>query len=102
MLRVTLHMQVKAGHESEFIQAWKIVAAHTSRVPGNLCQALLQSPQDTRSFVITSDWESPEAFHRYERSDEQDTLTAPLRALRESVCMELHHIVKLVGKGATA
>jgi heme-degrading monooxygenase HmoA len=43
--------------------------------------------------VITSDWESREAFTRFERSDEQDRLTAPLREMRESVRMTVYQLV---------
>jgi len=100
MLRATLHMKVKSGCDNEFVQAWRKVAAYTSRVPGNLRQALLQSPHDPTSFIITSDWESQEAFQQFERSETQHTITAPLRAMRESVHMEIYHLIESIEKGA--
>jgi quinol monooxygenase YgiN len=63
------------------------------RTPGNLRQALLRDGSDPSSFVLTSDWESREAFTRFERSPEQDALTAPLRDLRESARMAVHDLV---------
>jgi len=93
MIRATLTMKVKAGRENDFEQAWQVVAANTQHAPGNLRQALLRDPQDPATFVITSDWESREAFARFERSDEQDRLTAPLREMRESVKMTIYQLV---------
>jgi quinol monooxygenase YgiN len=99
VVRVTLHMTVRAGCSEEFRSAWRVVADETSHVPGNLRQALLQDPQDPCVFVITSDWESAEAFHRYERSHDQDVLVAPLRRLRRSVSMTVHDLVVHVDGG---
>src|SRR5947209_6717309 len=93
MIRATLWMKVKAGREEEFERAWRTIAAHVQHVPGNLRQALLRDPQDLSSFTLTTDWENREAFHRFERSPEQDVLTAPLRELRESARMTLYDLV---------
>jgi hypothetical protein len=48
--------------------------------------------------VLTTDWESREAFGRFERSPEQDALTAPLRALRESARMTILNLVAHVDR----
>nr|HET6903620.1 antibiotic biosynthesis monooxygenase family protein [Ktedonobacteraceae bacterium] len=93
MIRATLTMKVKAGRERDFEQAWKIVAEHTRLMPGNLRQALLCDPEDPTLFVIASDWDCRESFGRFERSEEQDQLTAPLRALRESAKMTVYQLV---------
>lgn len=77
-------MKVKAGREREFERAWHAVAEEACLIPGNLRQTLLHDPDDPSSFVITTEWESREAFTQFEVSPEQDRLTAPLRALRES------------------
>jgi heme-degrading monooxygenase HmoA len=86
-------MKVKAGREDEFEPAWRAIAERARHVPGNLRQALLRDPEDPASFVVTSDWESREAFSRFERSPEQDALTAPLRELRESARMTVHDLL---------
>jgi heme-degrading monooxygenase HmoA len=93
MIRATLSMKVKAGRAEEFERAWRTIAAQVQHVPGNLRQALLRDPQDPLSFVLTTDWETREAFHRFERGSEQDVLTAPLRELRESARMTIHDLV---------
>jgi heme-degrading monooxygenase HmoA len=93
MIRATLTMKVKAGHERNFEHAWLKVAAHTLLMPGNIRQTLLHDPVDPTLFVIDSDWESREAFGRYERSEEQEILTAPLREMRESVKMNVYDLI---------
>jgi heme-degrading monooxygenase HmoA len=69
------------------------VAAEVRRTPGNVRQALLRDPADPAVFVVTSDWDSAEAFRAFERSPEQDALTAPLRGLRESGSMTVHDLL---------
>jgi heme-degrading monooxygenase HmoA len=93
MIRATLAMKVKAGREQDFEEAWKAIAERTRHEPGNIRQALLRDSEDPRLFVITSDWESRESFGRFERSDEQDRLTAPLREMRESARMTIYQLV---------
>lgn len=84
MVRVTLHMKVKAGQEAEFERAWHEVSEQARRVPGNLRQTLLRDPDDSSTYIIATEWESRDAYHSFEHSAAQDELTAPLRALRES------------------
>jgi heme-degrading monooxygenase HmoA len=93
MLRATLYMKVKEGQSDAFEQAWRAVANRVRGTPGNLRQALLRDADDPSSFVITTDWDSREAFHKFERSPEQDELTAPLRAMRESARMTVYELV---------
>jgi len=93
MVRATLEMHVKDGRGDEFEEAWRRIAAEVRQAPGNLRQALLRDPNDPNSFVVTSDWESRDAFTQFERSPEQDDLTAPLRELRESGRMSVHELL---------
>jgi heme-degrading monooxygenase HmoA len=93
MVRATLRLTVRPGRERELEQTWAAIAAEVRRAPGNLRQALLREPGDAGVFVITSDWESADAFRAFERSPEQDVLTAPLRALRESASITVHELV---------
>ncbi len=93
MIRATLAMKVKAGREHDFEAAWKVIAERTRHAPGNIRQALLRDFEDPTMFVITSDWENRESFGHFERSDEQDRLTAPLREMRESVHMTMYRLI---------
>jgi heme-degrading monooxygenase HmoA len=93
MIRATLRLLVRPGCEEEFEAAWREVSEAVRGTPGNVRQALLREPRDPRCYVITSDWETAAAFRSFERSPEQDALTARLRELRESAEMALHHVV---------
>jgi heme-degrading monooxygenase HmoA len=93
MIRATLNIKVRPGAEDEFEQAWRTVADQVRTQPGNIRQALARDPGDASSFVVTSDWVSRDAFTEFERSPEQDDLTAPLRALRESGQMTVHDLI---------
>jgi heme-degrading monooxygenase HmoA len=99
MVRASLYMKVKAGRGGDFESVWREIAEEVRKAPGNLRQALSRDPDDPDSFVVTSDWDSREAFHEFERSPEQDDLTAPLRDLRESAHMTVHELVIHIQRG---
>jgi heme-degrading monooxygenase HmoA len=101
MVRVTLNMRVVPGCGTEFERAWGDVALLAERTTGHLRQALLRDRDDPSSFVITSDWESREAFERFERSPEQDALVSTLVRLRESVQMQVHDLLVHVDGGGS-
>jgi heme-degrading monooxygenase HmoA len=93
MVRATLTITVKPGKEEEFVRVWQEIAEHVRHNTGNVRQTLLRSADEERTFVVASDWGSREAFTEFERSPEQDDLTAPIRALRESGRMTVQEIV---------
>jgi heme-degrading monooxygenase HmoA len=93
MVRATLHMKVKEGRGGDFEREWRAIAEEVKKVPGNLRQALTRDPDDPDSFIVTSDWSDRETFGQFERSPEQDDLTAPLRELRASAHMTVYELV---------
>ena len=93
-VRATLRIAVLPGREQEFEDAWGKVAAVARGWPGNLRQSLLRTADGT--YLISSDWASRAAFGAFERSDSQDVLTAPIRALRTSASMEVAEFVSYV------
>ena len=93
MVRATLTMKVRPGSEAAFEAEWRAIADATRRAPGNVRQALLRSSEAPSTFIITSDWVDRTAFGAFERSPEQEDLTAPLRALRESASMRVDELV---------
>jgi heme-degrading monooxygenase HmoA len=92
-VRATLHMKVKEGRGDEFESAWRKIADEVRKAPGNIRQTLTRDPEDPDSFIVTSDWSSREEFGKFERSPEQDDLTAPLRELRDKAHMTVHDLV---------
>jgi heme-degrading monooxygenase HmoA len=96
MFRAVISMKVKAGREADFERAWETIAQQVRSAPGNLRQSLARDPSDNSTYVLTSDWQSREQFHDFERSPEQDALTAPLRELREAARMNVYHLLKHV------
>jgi heme-degrading monooxygenase HmoA len=102
LVRASLYMQVKQGRGDAFVEAWRGIAEEVRRADGNVRQALTRDPEDPDSFVVTSDWQSREAFGAFERSPEQDELTAPLRELRESARMTVHELVTHIEGGGAA
>jgi heme-degrading monooxygenase HmoA len=99
MVRASLYMTVKAGRGKDFERVWRQIAEEVRKAPGNMRQSLARDPDDPESFVVTSDWASREAFHEFERSPEQDDLTAPLRDLRDSARMTVHELVTHIEGG---
>jgi heme-degrading monooxygenase HmoA len=93
VVRATLYMTVKEGRGPDFERAWRAIAEQVRDVPGNVRQTLARDPEDSDCFVVTSDWSSREVFGEFERSPEQDELTAPLRELRSSARMTVHDIL---------
>jgi heme-degrading monooxygenase HmoA len=86
-------MTVKEGRGPEFERAWSAIAEVVRSTPGNLRQTLARDPADPDTFVLTSDWSTRERFSEFERSPEQDELTAPLRDLRSSASMTVYDLV---------
>lgn len=93
MVRATLYMKVKDGRGSDFEREWRAIADEVRKAPGNISQALSRDSEDPDSFVVTSDWRTREEFGKFERSPEQDDLTAPIRELRESARMTVHDLI---------
>jgi heme-degrading monooxygenase HmoA len=101
MVRATLTMKVKEGRGDEFEHVWREIAEEVRKAPGNIRQALTRDPDDPDNFVVTSDWSSREAFSEFERSPEQDDLTAPLRELRAAAQMTVHDLVVHIEGGSS-
>jgi len=88
-----IFMKVPAERAEAFERAWHEITPQVSNWPGIIRQALLRDISDPSTFIVTSDWETREAFHQFERSPEQDVLTAPLRQLRESAHLTLYDLI---------
>ncbi|MBP2708278.1 antibiotic biosynthesis monooxygenase [Microbispora sp. RL4-1S] len=94
-LRAVLTFTVRPGDAEEFENAWREVADWTRAWPGCIRQtlSLAGAADEEIVYVITSDWSDESSFRSFERSEEQDVVTAGLRRLRRSSRMELQRVV---------
>ncbi|MGC5173208.1 FAD-dependent oxidoreductase [Microbacterium sp. DT81.1] len=95
-IRTVLRMRAREGMEAEFQRAWERAAAEISRVPGNVRQELSRDLEDSRTFVITSDWIDRAAVDAFGRSDQREALTAGLRDLREEAARSTYELLTIV------
>lgn len=86
-------MKVKEGSEAEFERAWHAISERARLVAGNRRQTLMRDSTDPSAYVITTEWESADAYRSFEVSPEQDELTRPLRELRQSASQAVYQIV---------
>jgi heme oxygenase (mycobilin-producing) len=78
--RFVLDVHVAPGREEDLLRAYAALRARLEEgVPGLLGHQLCQNADDTRRWIITSEWESLEASTRWDRSAEHDELVRPLR-----------------------
>ncbi|HEX5727882.1 FAD-dependent oxidoreductase [Microbacterium sp.] len=91
-----LRMRARQGLEAEFEMAWARAAAEISRVPGNVRQELSRDVDDSRTFVITSEWIDRAAVDAFGRSDQREALTAGLRDLREDAARSTYELLSTV------
>ena len=96
VIRTVLRMRARQGLEAEFQSAWARAAAEISRVPGNVRQELSRDLDDSRTFVITSEWIDRAAVDAFGRSDQREALTAGLRELREEAARSTYELLSTV------
>jgi heme-degrading monooxygenase HmoA len=95
VIRVNLQIQVRPGRGAAFEETWRRIAEAVAQTPGNVRQTLLRCALPN-TYLITSDWLSLASFQSFERSHDQDQLTAPLRELRISSEMSIQEVVENV------
>lgn len=97
VFRVALTMDVQAGNEQAFEQAWLEVGRAVAEHPDNIAQWLATSLEAPGRYIIVSDWPDEASFRKFEQAHEQAELTQKLRTLRVRGTMEtqtvLHHLV---------
>lgn len=78
--RVVFVIRLKPGMEEEFLSAYEAIRYEVARgVPGHIVDQVCQAPDDADSWLITSEWESLDAFLAWERTEGHRELAAPLR-----------------------
>jgi heme-degrading monooxygenase HmoA len=74
--------RVKAGHEDDFVAAWKDFVAWAAEQPGSQTFRLVRDVEDPAHFMSFAPWDSFEAQQAWKETDEFATR---MRRVREHV-----------------
>ena len=78
--RVVFHLRLKPGREADFLQAYEAIRHEVAQgVPGHIVDQVCQSTGDPLDWLITSEWESLDAFVEWEQTQEHRDLVKPMR-----------------------
>ncbi|MDO9418634.1 antibiotic biosynthesis monooxygenase [Pararhizobium sp.] len=69
MLIQMVRINVKDGHATEFLEAFRINYEGTRNEPGNLRFDVLREPDDPNSFLVYEVFNSPEALEEHRKTD---------------------------------
>ena len=78
-LSVVFAVRVIEGGEQGFLEVYDRIRKSVARTPGHIIDRLGEPIDDSRQWVITSEWETPEHFLAWQQSEEHRQLVAPLR-----------------------
>ncbi|NWF29397.1 antibiotic biosynthesis monooxygenase [Streptomyces sp. PKU-EA00015] len=93
-LSVVFAVRVIEGGEQGFLEMYEQMRRSVARTPGHIVERLGRPVDDSRQWVITSEWETPEHFFAWQQSDEHRALVAPLRQWVDSTQSLRFRVVK--------
>ncbi|MFI6038539.1 antibiotic biosynthesis monooxygenase family protein [Streptomyces sp. NPDC051315] len=93
-LSVVFTVRVIEGGEQGFLKLYDQIRKSVARTPGHIVERLGEPVDDSRQWVITSEWETPEHFFAWQQSEEHRALVAPLRQWVDSTQSLRFRIVK--------
>lgn len=76
MTTIGMHYAVVPGKEEEFESGFINVLEHLKKVAGHVESHLYEDVQSVGSYVIFSEWESPDSFNAFIKSPEFKAVTA--------------------------
>jgi heme-degrading monooxygenase HmoA len=79
-VRFILDVRLKPGCRDDLTRAYAALRERVEQAPGLLSHQLCESIDDPERWLVISEWTSLEASTAWDRSDEHDRLTAPMRA----------------------
>jgi heme oxygenase (mycobilin-producing) len=94
--RVVLRMEIVAGQEERFEQAWQEGARIIAQEPANVGQWLSRSNDEPGVYYIVSDWVDRPGFLDYERSERHRLHRARLHPYRRAGSMTTMDVVAAV------
>lgn len=78
--RVVFVITVNPGMEGRFLEAYEAIRYEVARgVKGHIVDQVCQAPDESTSWLITSEWESLDDFLAWEATAEHRELARPLR-----------------------
>ena len=90
-LRVVFLVRVPTERREAFLDAYERIRHSVANVPGHVRDQVCESIDDPEQWLITSEWESLEAFEAWERDDAHRQLVAPMRAcITEARSLRFH------------
>lgn len=91
--RVIFAVRVYEGQEEQFRKAYDAIRATLPDTKGHIKDQLCQSPDDPRSWCITSEWESVDIFWQWEKSEDHRQLVKPMIDCFEERKVSTYNIV---------
>ncbi|AKN70466.1 MULTISPECIES: antibiotic biosynthesis monooxygenase family protein [Streptomyces] len=78
-LNVVFAVRVIEGGEQGFLDLYEQLRKSVAGTPGHIVERLGAPVDDSRQWVITSEWRTAEDFFAWQQSEEHQELVAPLR-----------------------
>ena len=100
-LSVVFTVRVIEGGEQGFLDLYDQLRKSVARTPGHIVERLGAPVDDSRQWVITSEWQTAEHFFAWQQSAEHRALVAPLREWVDSSQSLRFRVVKET-KGVTS
>ncbi|MFF7467980.1 antibiotic biosynthesis monooxygenase [Streptomyces sp. NPDC008092] len=93
-LNVVFTVRVIEGGEQGFLEMYDQLRQSVARTPGHIVERLGAPVDDSRQWVITSEWQTAEHFFAWQQSEEHRALVAPLRQWVDSTQSLRFRVVK--------
>lgn len=93
-LSVVFAVRVIEGGEQGFLEMYDRIRKSVAGTPGHIVERLGEPVDDSRQWVITSEWETPEHFFAWQQSEDHRALVAPLREWVDSTQSLRFRVVK--------
>ncbi|MEU1408210.1 antibiotic biosynthesis monooxygenase family protein [Streptomyces sp. NPDC005728] len=93
-LSVVFTVRVIEGGEQGFLDLYDQLRKSVAQTPGHIVERLGAPVDDSRQWVITSEWQTAEHFFAWQQSEEHRALVAPLRQWVDSTQSLRFRVVK--------
>ncbi|MER5755455.1 antibiotic biosynthesis monooxygenase family protein [Streptomyces sp. NPDC002088] len=100
-LSVVFTVRVIEGGEQGFLDLYDQLRKSVAQTPGHIVERLGAPVDDSRQWVISSEWQTAEHFFAWQQSAEHRALVAPLRQWVDSTQSLRFRVVKET-KGVTS